>query len=193
MNKEDFTLLVVDYRTMVRGAIIKAVPSISYDMDLDDLEQETWLKAWEHRDQYDPARGAVQTWLFRIAHSVAVDWLRAQQAAKRPDLAFRGDGEMATHGGAYTEYYDAPLADCEFGSDALPPHYPSAEQEYEAQERALALDEEFCKLPEREQAILHMAYEEDMSAQEIAERLGLGYGNVRRIMGEARKRLLAKG
>src|SRR5258708_35037889 len=44
----------------------------------EDLAAETFEKAYRGWRRFDPARGAPRTWLCRIAHSVAVDWFRAE-------------------------------------------------------------------------------------------------------------------
>lgn len=187
MNKDTFTLMVKEYKTMVRSAILKTIPSLSYDGELDDLEQEAWAKAWESRDQYDPEKSQVQTWLHRIATSVAIDYLRAQAAQKRPTLVLR-DTVLVEGGAGLSEvpYYEAPPAASEFGSDAMPPHAPSAEEECVAIEKSLAMRARVDDLSAQAQHILSLAYDEDYSAREIAEEMGLGYDNVRQILARSR-------
>src|SRR5262252_9483225 len=46
----------------------------------DDLFQETWLRVLEKGHQYD-GRNKFATWLFSIAHNVAIDHLRKRQPA----------------------------------------------------------------------------------------------------------------
>lgn len=47
----------------------------------EDLVQETFLRAWRHRDGL-AAHGSARAWLFRVARNLAVDWYRRQ--AVRP-------------------------------------------------------------------------------------------------------------
>lgn len=49
--------------------------------DSDDAAQEAILRAHRRRDQFDPARGSLRTWVFRIATNVCLDLLRS--AARR--------------------------------------------------------------------------------------------------------------
>jgi RNA polymerase sigma factor (sigma-70 family) len=177
------------YRQMIRAAIIKVIPSIDYGQDLDDLEQETWAKAWERRDKFDASKAKVQTWLHRQASDVAIKFLREQAAQKRPTLVMRDHAMVPDAGGGMAEvpyYEDNPMAES-FGSDAMPPHMPSAEEEVVAQQRADDINSRLDVLGQRERAILDMAYNEDKTAREIADELDLEYDNVRQIMARSRK------
>jgi RNA polymerase sigma-70 factor (TIGR02960 family) len=51
--------------------------------DTDDAVQETLIRALSKRDQYDPGRARLSTWVHRIATNVCIDMLRA---AKRRAL-----------------------------------------------------------------------------------------------------------
>ena len=163
MNKETFSGYVVEYKTMVRSAILKVIPSLSYDDELDDLEQEAWAKAWASNEQYDESKSKIQTWLHRIATSVAIDYLRAQAAQKRPTLVFTAD-HAATDGGmgqglSESPYYEASPAVSEFGADAMPPHAPSAEDEAIRVQVAEDIAKRIEVLGQRERDILSLSYD----------------------------------
>jgi RNA polymerase sigma-70 factor (ECF subfamily) len=57
-----------------------------------DVVQETLLRAWQHPEAFDPARGPARAWLFTVARHVAIDSQRAR--ASRP--AEIGDAPLAT-------------------------------------------------------------------------------------------------
>jgi RNA polymerase sigma-70 factor (TIGR02960 family) len=45
--------------------------------DAEDAVQDTLLRAWRNRDQFDPRRGSLRQWVFGIAHHRCIDRLRA--------------------------------------------------------------------------------------------------------------------
>jgi RNA polymerase sigma-70 factor (ECF subfamily) len=60
----------------------------------EDLAAETFEKAYRGWRKFDPHRGAPRTWLCRIAHSVAVDWFRAEARRTRREDNYMRDTEM---------------------------------------------------------------------------------------------------
>jgi RNA polymerase sigma-70 factor (ECF subfamily) len=51
---------------------------VAVEEEARDLVQETFIRAWRHLDQYD-RRFRFSTWLFRIAHNIAIDHLRRRR------------------------------------------------------------------------------------------------------------------
>ncbi len=60
----------------------------------EDLAADTFEKAFRSWRRFDPRRGAPRTWLCRIAHSVAVDWFRAEARRQRREETYSRDGEL---------------------------------------------------------------------------------------------------
>lgn len=58
------------YRFAVRGLGDAALAQ--------DAVQETFLRAWQAADRYDPARASLRVWLFAIARNVVIDTHRRQ-------------------------------------------------------------------------------------------------------------------
>ena len=62
----------------------------------DELAQEVMLAVWRKAEQYDPARGQVSTWVFRIARNLYIDSLRRRMPElDENDPAFVPQEEIA--------------------------------------------------------------------------------------------------
>jgi RNA polymerase sigma-70 factor (ECF subfamily) len=70
-----FATLVRRYEPKLRVYVSGIV---SVEEEARDLVQETFIRAWRHLDQYD-SRFRFSTWLFRIAHNIAIDHLRRRK------------------------------------------------------------------------------------------------------------------
>ena len=67
-----FALLVRRYEPKLRAYVAQMV---GLEEEARDLVQEAFIRAWKHLDQYDSTY-RFSTWLFRIAHNLAIDHLR---------------------------------------------------------------------------------------------------------------------
>ncbi len=70
-----FATLVRRYEPKLRAYVSGIV---AVEEEARDLVQESFIRAWRHLDQYDE-RFRFSTWLFRIAHNVAIDHLRRRR------------------------------------------------------------------------------------------------------------------
>jgi RNA polymerase sigma-70 factor, ECF subfamily len=52
----------------------------------EELTQDVFLTAWRKAARFDATRGRLSTWLMAIAHNLAVDRLRRETGAGRPNL-----------------------------------------------------------------------------------------------------------
>jgi RNA polymerase sigma-70 factor (ECF subfamily) len=89
-DEDAFATLVRRYQPKLRiyiGGIV------SVEEEARDLVQETFIRAWRHLDQYDE-QYRFSTWLFRIAHNIAIDHLRRRrQPTVSLDLGEDEEGE----------------------------------------------------------------------------------------------------
>ncbi|MEV0406054.1 sigma-70 family RNA polymerase sigma factor [Actinoallomurus sp. NPDC050550] len=46
----------------------------------EDVVQETMLRAWRNADRLTPECGSASSWLFRVAHNITIDKIRARKA-----------------------------------------------------------------------------------------------------------------
>lgn len=115
----------------------------------EDLTATTFEKAWRGRGRYRRDLGAFTTWLFTIAHNVAVDHFR------------RGKTTL-------------PLE----GSSPLAAAAPSVEALAQRRADFARLSALLARLPEREREVIAFKYGADLTNRRIAELTGLSESNV---------------
>ena len=149
------------------GALLRYAARILRDYDAaQDVVQDTFIKlykSWTGKMESSPA---LSSWLYRVAHNRAVDYLRKD--SRRRQLHQRQAKERPTF---------------------VPPNRGKAFQLSEAAERAAAALE-ILSLRERQLVILKV-YEEK-SYKEISEITDLSVGNVGYILHHAMKKLAAE-
>jgi RNA polymerase sigma-70 factor, ECF subfamily len=115
----------------------------------EDLAQEVFVRAWRSADRFDPARGALRTWLLAIARNLVVDAHRADAA--RPRTA-ADEGVLAT----------VPVPD-----------------ETDQVLAAWSMAEALRRLSPAHREVLVCLYYRRLSLAETAERLGVPVGTVK--------------
>lgn len=128
-----------------------------------ELAQDTFVRAFQALPSWRP-EARFRTWLFRIAHNLALDHLRR---AKR--VTFE------------------PLDEVLETPDAA----PGPEQRLESLQRVRQLEAALAELPAAHRDILLLREIEEMSYEDIARTLELNLGTVRSRLARARAALLA--
>lgn len=119
--------------------------------EAEDIMQDVMLTVWRRADSYDPAQAGVSTWVFTIARNRRIDLLRRE---RRPAL-------------------DA-------SDPALQPEPPvPADQAAQAQQWEERLGTALEELPPEQSEMVRMAYYEDRSHSDIAQRLNIPLGTVK--------------
>jgi RNA polymerase sigma-70 factor (ECF subfamily) len=137
----------------------------------EEVVQETFLALWNRAALFDPALATLATWLRVIARNRALDKLRA--AGRRPTLVSLGGG--ADDG-------DDRGMD-QFGPD--PTVLGGASVARGPEDAAVAADlrtlvgEALAAMPDDERTVIVLAYRDELTQQEIAERLGWPLGTVK--------------
>ncbi|MGZ9275638.1 MAG: RNA polymerase sigma factor [Candidatus Limnocylindrales bacterium] len=146
----------------------------------EEVVQETFLALWDRAETFDPSIGSLAAWLHTIARNRTVDRLRA--AGRRPNLIPLSSA--AASGSAYAGGVEADadalervLARGAIVAGAAPT--PSPEREMALLELRVALQTALGAMPEVERTVIVMAYADDLSQSEIAERLGWPLGTVK--------------
>jgi RNA polymerase sigma-70 factor (ECF subfamily) len=156
------------------GAVYATARRLTTDRGLaEDVVQETFLALWNRAEQYDPAIGSLPAWLLTIARNRTIDRLRA--IGRRPptvpvsDVALPDEGDTAA--------LERLIAGGEVVGGGQPVMGPAAL--LAETELRTSLAEALAELPDVERAVLVLAYRDELSQSEIAERLGWPIGTVK--------------
>jgi RNA polymerase sigma-70 factor (ECF subfamily) len=125
----------------------------------DDLFQQTWLRVMEKIGHYD-ARRNFESWLFSVAHNLAVDAWRGKRGESRLDDVDASDGR------------ESPGALLRTGD-------PDALERLLDFERGAVLAACIQELPVIHREVLTLRFEEDMKLEEIAEVAGIPLSTVK--------------
>jgi RNA polymerase sigma-70 factor, ECF subfamily len=139
----------------------------------EEVVQETFLALWNRAELFDPVAGSLAAWLHTIARNRTVDRLRA--AGRRPNLvALSSAAGLDEDGTAALERLVSSgevLGGANLG--------PGPEGSVEAAELRATVQNALASMPEQERTVIVLAYREELTQSEIAERLGWPLGTVK--------------
>lgn len=117
-----------------------------------DVTQQVFVGAWRGRENYDPKRGSLKAWLMGVTHKKVADQLTRRSRHLRDVEAVTAQAAASSHqqDGAADSVLDFVL-----------------------------LTDELEKLPEQQRTVLKMAFYEDLTQAQIAQRTGLPLGTVK--------------
>ena len=164
--QEAYRELLTRYERPVFSLIVRMVRE---PMLAEDLSQEAFIKVFRSLDSYDPTQ-KLSSWIFKIAHNVAIDQLRRKPLdtvpLESPDE--ESPGPLAV------------LADEREGT-------PEAAALRSDLRRAL--DAGLSRLRPDYRAVLVLRFQEGLAYEEIAEVTGLPLGTVKTHIHRGRKEL----
>lgn len=173
-SEDGFEELVRRYQRPIVAYVYRMIGD--YDAAL-DAAQEVFIKVYNSLDRYSPEY-KFSTWIYRIAHNVAIDHLRRQNA-HGANLCVAGSDED--------------------GFERLPANadQPSPEAASERAERRETIEAVVQTLPPGYRELILLRHAHDMSYDEIAEVTGLPLGTVKNRIFRARacvrERLVERG
>ena len=141
-----------------------AAQSLTVASEAEDVAQEVFLRAWRKASSYDPSKGAVSTWLYRIAVNLCIDRNRRGGFRRFVGLEAAPEPEDET---------------------------PGAEADLSARQRLARTQAAIAALPDRQRRAILLRVTAEMSTTEIAETLGTSAGAVEQLLVRARNSLRA--
>lgn len=155
--------------------------------DAEDAVQETMIRAWRSRDQFD-GRASVKTWLYRIATNVCLDELKDRGRRALP-VEEGSPSSGAPPIEALTQrpsaYWIQPIPD----ANVLPADADPAERAMLKQSIRLAFIAALQNLTPKQRAVLLLMEVLECSAAEVAETLGTSVASVNSALQRARATL----
>ncbi len=149
-----------------------AVRAFGPGPDAEDVTQQTFISAWTGRAGYRPDKGPLPGWLVGVArHKIADTWARRDRQRREAEAAM--SQAQAAPGDRVTAAFESQVAD-----------------------RVLVLDE-LDLLGQPQRGIIELAFFEDLTHAQIADRTGIPLGTVkshiRRTLERLRTRLEVDG
>lgn len=151
------------WSSLVHGLAVRAVGA----SDAEDVTQQVFIAAWQSRGRFRPEAGSLPGWLVGITRHKIADTL-----SRRPRTA-----EIVTD----------PLV----VTASAASHPGAVEQEDDVAARLL-LQDELARIGEPQRQIVELAFFDDLTHQQIAERTGLPLGTVKSHIRRTLLRLRAR-
>jgi RNA polymerase sigma-70 factor (ECF subfamily) len=156
------------------SAVYAAASRLTADRQVaEEVVQETFLALWNRAGTYDPGTGSLAAWLHTIARNRTVDRLRA--IGRRPRLVSAGSLRPGDEPEAVALERLAAAGIVVAGGEVA----RGPETELVSAELRATLREALAEMPETERAVIVLAYRDELSQSEIADRLGWPLGTVK--------------
>ena len=167
-----FSRIMDKYRESLYFLILKMVHNRD---DAEDLIQEAFRKAFNSLSNYN-ADFAFSTWLFKIATNNCIDFLRKKRLQTVSLDQSRDDGEEERVG------ISAQVMD-----QSLTP-----EEQVMKQQRVTRIREAVDKLSPKYKMLIELRYFDELSYEEIAERMDIPLGTVKAQLFRAKEMLYTR-
>jgi len=141
------------YSPAVMGLALKITgdPSLA-----EEAVQETFWRIWRRANTYQPARGALSSWLFGIARNLCLDLLRRRKARPQPVLSEADERRVEQFPDLHVDVAEAAWTTLQH-----------------QQMRAALAD-----LPPPQRQVIELAYFRGLTRQEIAQATGEPLGTI---------------
>ncbi|MEO8570877.1 MAG: sigma-70 family RNA polymerase sigma factor [Chloroflexota bacterium] len=139
----------------------------------EEVVQETFLALWNRAESFDATAGSLAAWLHTIARNRAIDRLRA--AGRRPSLVALSSA--AANDEPPNQALERLVLEGAVVAGATAPVSPEAALEASGLHEAIGVA--LAGMPDAERMVILLAYQEELSQSEIAERLQWPLGTVK--------------
>jgi RNA polymerase sigma-70 factor (ECF subfamily) len=161
-RESGFEELVHRYQRQITSYIYRMLNN--YDASL-DVTQEVFIKVYNSLEKYS-SEYKFSTWLYRIAHNAAIDYMRRNSV-------FNQSLDVETKDGSYQLQIESGQ--------------PNPEQERERSEWRREIESVVKCLPSAYRELIVLRHAQDLSYDEIAEVTGLPLGTVKNRLFRARE------
>lgn len=166
-----FEAIYTSYKELVYNLALQYVQQAN---DAQDITQEVFVKVYRQHHRYDPATASLKTWIYRIAISQCLDFLKARRRKKRL-------GQLT---GLFRPGSTEPIA------EAVQFNHPGvAAEDKEDLQRLFAL---INGLPDNQKTVLILLKIEDRSQKEVAEIMQVSSKAVESLFQRAKQNLFKK-
>lgn len=161
-REDGFEELVRRYQRPITGYVYRMLNN--YDASL-DVTQEVFIKVYNSLERYS-SEYKFSTWLYRIAHNAAIDYMRRNSVASQSLETENADGS-----------YQLQIESTQ----------PNPEQERERSEWRREIETVVKCLPQVYRELILLRHAQDLSYDEIAEITNLPLGTVKNRLFRARE------
>ncbi len=162
-DQHAFSELMGRYKDSINYMLLKMVHNRD---DADDLTIEAFGKAFAHLEKYTPDF-AFSTWLFKIAVNNTIDFIRKK---KLQTLSLDDENDEGS----------------KFAHARLKTNIPNPEEKYIREQRALLMRTILSELNPKYKTLVELRYFDELSYEEIADKLNMPLGTVKAQLFRAR-------
>jgi RNA polymerase sigma-70 factor, ECF subfamily len=143
---------LIDVYALYGKRVFSLILRIVHDrQSAEEILQDTFMRLWDRYEFYDAEKGALLSWLFRVARNGALDFRRKESRRGNFDVVF-------IEGAAELE---------DLHEDVL------------SVETAFAVRDALSALPNAQKRLIELAYFEGLTHSELAEQTGESLGTVK--------------
>jgi len=134
--------------------------------EAEDIAQDTFLRAWTHLQQFDPARAQFSTWLHTIARNLAFSYFAA-----RPN-------KMNVHG-----------RDADYVFENAASEQPNPLEQLQSKQEREQLQQALRRLPLSDRSALALAYVQGLQLSDVSRIEGVSLAAIKTRLHRARQTL----